>query len=988
MVFDATKHTPRRLATIDLSPYGTAPRAIGITNDGDGDDTDETVFIALFFGQLRPGKTSVEEAQDDQREGRVVAISAATNTPLGAPNPIVLAPLANTGFNSNGRLAPGPNQVPAVASTNPQTFTTPTSTFPNQLAAVAIHPVQPRAYLVSTGASPNGPFRFNTNAQGLVSAFSTASRLEVLSGQTPATVRQTAPLNLNQGVNLDTALTPRLFFTNPVAMAWRPDGSDAWIAVQQADVLVRLTIDANGIPTIGAPLVAGPGSIVRVDLQATTGEEIKGQAPRGLAINSTGDRAYVFNFISRSITVVDISSPTAPVIAGNARASDLPADGTTEAVAHLGAELFYTGRGPQGRMSAEAWGGCIVCHPGGRSDNVTWMFDAGPRQTIPLDGMFSKQNPQDQRILNWTAVRDENQDFSLNTRGVFGGRGLIDDDRLFLAIGGASGAGPADTALIEQFQQATGAVGTTNDLAGGAALPALLGARRDFAVATLADDRVYILGGRSGAGPGTLIGAATAVLELNPRTNTLVTRSSAGFTLRHSFGAAAVKTRLGPRIYAVGGYDSTLPAALPVTVVQEYNPAANTWRTVASLPTPVAQFGITVAGGINTAEPLELFHVVSGNTGSEAAPSVANPNPVQRFQADPAGPGTWTGFNPGGLTLRRNHGAAAVLRGVSSRVFVIGGQDGTGAVLSTVEEYTAQAVSAVLTPHTDLPVPRARFGIAGSLSANQIYVVGGTDGAGADQATVLEYTVGTNGPVAGPPGTPSGAWVARANLSAARRELQLSNPPGVTNFLPARSTGRDARQDAIATFIARNIRSSRSPEDSNSAGPVNGRRLFGQVGLVVPGFSCATCHGGSKWTRSIVDYAPPPSPDVGLGLGNERVIGAELRQTATQGPNVLINVGTFTLGGGRTNEIRFNGADIGQAIAPLGANGFNIPSVLSVHETAPYFYSGLAQTLEEVLNGSQDTFGGVRHHFVADPAQRADLIRFLRSIDQRTLTFP
>jgi hypothetical protein len=468
----------------------------------------------------------------------------------------------------------------------------------------------------------------------------------------------------------------------------------------------------------------------------------------------------------------------------------------------------------------------------------------------------------------------------------------------------------------------------------------------------------------------------------------IVPRSSIGFTLRHSLGAAAVKTSLGSRIYAVGGYDSTSPAALPVPLVQEYNPAANTWRTVAALPTAVAQFGIAVAGGINTAEPRELIHVVSGNTGSEGAPSVANPNPVQRFLADPAGAGAWTPFSPAGLTLRRNHGAAGVLRGVSSRVFVIGGQDAAGIVLDTVEEYTAQAVAVVATPHTSLPAARARFGIAGSLSGNQIYVAGGTDAAGADQTSVLEYTVAANGLVPGPPGTPSGNWVTRANLSAARRELQLSNPPGVTNFLPARSSFRDGRQDAIAAFIAFNVRSSRTPEDANGAGPVHGRQLFGQVGLVVPGFSCATCHGGPKWTRSRVDYFPPPSPELGLGLGSQRVIGAELRQTATQGPNVLINVGTFTLGGGRTNELRFNAADISQAIAPLGANGLNIPSVLSVHETAPYFYSGLAQTLEDVLNGSQDTFGGVRHHFVADPAQRANLIRFLRSIDQTTPTFP
>src|SRR5207244_13222322 len=138
-------------------------------------------------------------------------------------------------------------------------------------------------------------------------------------------------------------------------------------------------------------------------------------------------------------------------------------------------------------MSAESVGACIVCHLNGRSDIVTWMFDAGPRQTISLDGTFNKQNHHDQRILNWSAVRDETQDFELNTRGVFGGRGLIDDDRLFLAIAGASGATPTDSNLIEQFHNFTGAVGTTNDLAGGAALPTVPSARRDFAVATLSD---------------------------------------------------------------------------------------------------------------------------------------------------------------------------------------------------------------------------------------------------------------------------------------------------------------------------------------------------------------------------------------------------------------------------------------------------------------------------------------------------------------------
>src|SRR6185295_14139320 len=46
------------IATVDLSSVGTAPRAIAVTNDADIDDTDETIFVAMFFGQLRPGRTS------------------------------------------------------------------------------------------------------------------------------------------------------------------------------------------------------------------------------------------------------------------------------------------------------------------------------------------------------------------------------------------------------------------------------------------------------------------------------------------------------------------------------------------------------------------------------------------------------------------------------------------------------------------------------------------------------------------------------------------------------------------------------------------------------------------------------------------------------------------------------------------------------------------------------------------------------------------
>jgi len=62
------------------------------------------------------------------------------------------------------------------------------------------------------------------------------------------------------------------------------------------------------------------------------------------------------------------------------------------------------------------------------SDNVTWYFARGPRQTTSLDGTFGKSPPAgtvDQRILNWTAINDEIADFETNVRGISGGVGAI-----------------------------------------------------------------------------------------------------------------------------------------------------------------------------------------------------------------------------------------------------------------------------------------------------------------------------------------------------------------------------------------------------------------------------------------------------------------------------------------------------------------------------------------------------------------------------------
>ena len=90
---------------------------------------------------------------------------------------------------------------------------------------------------------------------------------------------------------------------------------------------------------------------------------------------------------------------------------------------------------PGGVMSDFGWGTCYSCHPDGLNDSVTWMFADGPRQAISMEstatlsaGVIANGAPlpdSHQRALNWSAVRDEVQDFERNIRAVSGGGGLI-----------------------------------------------------------------------------------------------------------------------------------------------------------------------------------------------------------------------------------------------------------------------------------------------------------------------------------------------------------------------------------------------------------------------------------------------------------------------------------------------------------------------------------------------------------------------------------
>src|SRR5262249_30509432 len=144
-----------------------------------------------------------------------------------------------------------------------------------------------RVYVPSTGSSPNGPVLFNVNVQSLISAINIAT--DVDSGQT---------INMNFNVGFEPAGV-RLFNTNPRALRFKNSSGEGYAVRGATNRLIGVTRDGAGTPSVNPPASAvDPSGIVRIPV---------GTNPTGLVLNSTDTRAYVLNFVSRDVSVVDIA---------------------------------------------------------------------------------------------------------------------------------------------------------------------------------------------------------------------------------------------------------------------------------------------------------------------------------------------------------------------------------------------------------------------------------------------------------------------------------------------------------------------------------------------------------------------------------------------------------------------------------------------------------------------------------------------------------
>lgn len=180
-----------------------------------------------------------------------------------------------------------------------------------------------------------------------------------------------------------------------------------------------------------------------------------------------------------------------------------------------------------------------------------------------------------------------------------------------------------------------------------------------------------------------------------------------------------VAAAVGDKIYVIGGATtipgSNVTAIMPSTpqmsvgTVEEYDPAANSWRERSPMPTPRNHAGVGVVNG--------KIYVIGGRVGAAFIGLASDTSVVEEY--DP-GEDRWSAPRSRMPTARSAMGVG-VYRG---KIYVAGGEYQDTHMMATfrsVEAYDPATNSWSILP--SLPV--SRHGLAAGVIANRFYVIGG-----------------------------------------------------------------------------------------------------------------------------------------------------------------------------------------------------------------------------------------------------------------------
>src|SRR4051812_3878867 len=377
------------------------PRGLAVTANS------RHLYVTGFFAFVRPGG---RQADDGGREATVCRLDVKTSS-----NRI-------RDYRPAARIAVGPRITGFTVDSTGDGVADATSAFPNQLQSVVIR--GNTAYLPNIAASPDSPQRFNVTTQAFVNT------IDGVRGRNQVDSSAARFLNLHLGARDPEPGKKKLFFANPWAIAFtsQSGAGAAYVVSAASSLLVKVNVSPDGTlrNTVDADTtryidLADPAN------PATSGPSAA-KKPQGIAINPAGTRAYVANALSRNVSVVELRGDR---VIGSIRTGPLPGPGSPEELVGVGADMFFSSRGQfdkapaqvtanSERLSSDGWQSCSSCHFEGLTDGVVWEFASGPRKSVPLNATFNPANRNVQRLLNYSAIFDEVEDFEANIRNVSG----------------------------------------------------------------------------------------------------------------------------------------------------------------------------------------------------------------------------------------------------------------------------------------------------------------------------------------------------------------------------------------------------------------------------------------------------------------------------------------------------------------------------------------------------------------------------------------
>jgi YVTN family beta-propeller protein len=230
---------------------------------------------------------------------------------------------------------------------------------------------------------------------------------------------------LRNGLNLDFQNTVRAI-SSRIDLATLAEVPDARIDHDNASVASAAAYDPTGAYLFVALETARQVAVVDAARGRALARIEVGLAPQGVAVSTDGLTLYVHNFMSRSVSVIDL----APLMRnGDLAAPTLATLGTVgseKLAANVlkGKQLFYDARDT--RLARDAYLSCASCHNDGAHDGRTWDltgFGEGLRNTVALRGRAGMGHG----LLHWSGNFDEVQDFEGQIRALAGGTGLMTD---------------------------------------------------------------------------------------------------------------------------------------------------------------------------------------------------------------------------------------------------------------------------------------------------------------------------------------------------------------------------------------------------------------------------------------------------------------------------------------------------------------------------------------------------------------------------------